>query len=144
MSRRKARTLWEEKMLKYHNDTMTAYADEIALSRRDHETNAEKIFLEIAKLKHLKLEKEYRIYIKERKKIIKFYFADFCDTEHKIIFEVDGDYHNSKEQRFKDALRTRDLTRAGYKLFRISNEDVFNGKTTEFLVRIYGNIGIVI
>jgi very-short-patch-repair endonuclease len=144
MSRKKARTHWEERQLKYHNDIIVSYADEIALSRKGHETNAEKIFLEVAKLKNLKLEKEYRIYIKERGKIIKFYFADFCDTTNKIVFEVDGAYHSSREQKFKDALRTRDLRKAGYLVFRISNENVFNGKTTEFLIQSYRSIGIII
>lgn len=144
MSRRKARTLWQEKQLKYHNDIMISYADEIALSRKGKETNAEKVFQEIAKLKHLQLEKEYRIYIKEKGKIVKFYFADFCDTKYKIVFEVDGSYHNTREQKLKDALRTRDLIKAGYAVFRITNEEVFNGKTSEFLFQTYLKMGIMI
>ena len=48
------------------------------------------------------------------------------------------------EQKKKDWLRTRDLAKAGYKVFRISNEDVVNGKTTSFLVNAYKKVGITL
>ena len=142
MVKRKVMSLWEKQQLRNHNKAMIACADEIALSRKGNETKAERIFYETAKLKNLRLRREYRIYIRDRNRIVKFYFADFCDVLNKVIFEVDGGYHNSKEQKLKDALRTNDLRKMGYRVFRISNIDVFKGKTARFLIDSYESIGI--
>lgn len=129
-----------------HNNGMKGAAKSLQKERNDDlkRTHAEKIFAEIAKLKHLKLKQEYRIDIISGRRIARFYFADFCDPYNKIVFEVDGEYHKDPKQQKKDKRRTRDMMRMGYKVFRITNEEVFNEKTTEFLVKTYLKLGIKI
>lgn len=129
-----------------HNNGMKGAAKSLQKERNNssNRTSAEKIFAEIAALKKLKLKQEYRIDIISGRKIVRFYFADFCDPFHKIVFEIDGAYHLTEEQQRKDKKRTKDLIKMGYKVFRISNEEVFNGKTTEFLIKTYKRLGIKI
>lgn len=44
--------------------------------------------------------------------------------KRKIAIEIDGEYHNTKEQKEKDAARTKTLRSATYYVFRLTNEDV--------------------
>lgn len=127
-----------------HNNGMKGASNVIGKRLKSEMTEAEKQFDKIAKLKHLKLIPQYKVNIIRGSRIVKFYFADFCDTKNKLIFEIDGEYHFTDDQIKKDLKRTRDLTRAGYKVYRITNEEVFNGGTTSFLVNIYRNLGIKI
>lgn len=50
------------------------------------------------------------------------YYADFCSHGAKLIIEVDGDDHATREQ--QDARRTRFLETEGYRVIRFSNRDV--------------------
>lgn len=103
-------------------------------------TNAEKMFLDICKKKKLNLEFQYPIRILDKKgKIKKFFIVDFCDKKHNIIIEVDGEYHTDPVQRNKDNTRTKVLKKLGYRVYRISNVDVYEGKSTQFLYNIYKN-----
>lgn len=43
--------------------------------------------------------------------------------KRKIVFEIDGEYHNTKEQKTKDAARTKTLNGGAYKVIRISNKE---------------------
>ena len=122
---------------KQHNDNMSCAAKEFQRKLKDKITPAELKFKYIAELKHIKLECQYIINVVYKKEIKKFYIADFCDVKNKIIFEVDGEYHNTKEQKKKDYFRTKDLEKLGYKVYRITNEEVFEGKTTSLLKRVY-------
>lgn len=110
----------------------------------ENATEAELKFKRIAELKHLKLEFQYRIdYLTHNgTRIKKVYYADFCDTRNKLIFEIDGKYHEDKHQVALDLKRTRALCKMGYKVFRITNEEIFSGKTSAFLYRAYLSIGI--
>lgn len=127
-----------------HNTGMNGAANSIGKKLVDRATYAELKFKQIAELKKLHLKFQHRIDIMKGLRIERFYFADFCDIKNKLIFEIDGEYHYTPEQKKKDWLRTRDLARAGYKVFRISNEDVVNGKTTSFLVNAYKKVGITL
>lgn len=114
------------------------YAEEL----RENATEAELRFMEIAKRKGLNLAFQVPIRIKDvfnekTGKMGIFYIVDFLDKERRIIIEVDGGYHNNWEQRKKDSIRTQHLKKHGYKVFRITNEDVFAGRTTAFLYTIY-------
>lgn len=62
---------------------------------------------------------------------------DFLDRKNKFVFEIDGKYHDSPEQRKRDYYRTLDLKKLGYTVYRITNEEIFSGNTTAFLYRIY-------
>ncbi len=127
-----------------HNNGMKGAAKPIQEKLIENMTSAELKFQHIAILKGLKLKPQYKINIfnKSKSRIEKFYFADFCDIKNKLVFEIDGDYHFTDEQQKKDLKRTKDITKAGFKVFRLTNEDVFNGRTTEFLHKAYLSIGI--
>lgn len=127
-----------------HNNGMKGAAKPIQEKLIENMTNAELKFQHIANLKGLKLKPQYKIniYNKSKTRIERFYFADFCDIKNKLIFEIDGDYHFTEEQQQRDLKRTKDLVKAGYKVFRLTNEDVFNGKTSTLLYNAYLSIGI--
>lgn len=121
-----------------HNQGVNGAAQDFIKRLKTNATNAELKFLEIAKAKKIKLEFQYKIDILDCDgRIRQFFIVDFCDVRHKIIFEIDGEYHNTKEQKRKDYIRTRALNKLGYRVFRISNSDVFNGKTTSLLYSAY-------
>ena len=63
---------------------------------------------------------------------IENYFADFLCREARFIVEVDGGTHGELHEIAADAERTRALGNLGYKIFRVSNGD------------IYGNIDFVL
>ena len=127
-----------------HNNGMKGAAKHIQEKLIENMTTAELKFQHIANLKGLKLKPQYKIniYNKSKTRIERFYFADFCDIKNKLIFEIDGDYHFTEEQQQRDLKRTKDLVKAGYKVFRLTNEDVFNGKTSTLLYNAYLSIGI--
>lgn len=127
-----------------HNNGMNGAAKPIQEKLLENMTSAELKFQHIAKLKGLNLKPQYKINIfnKTKSRIEKFYFADFCDIKNKLIFEIDGDYHFTEEQQNKDLKRTKDLVKAGYKVFRLTNDDIFDGKTSSFLYKAYLSIGI--
>ena len=127
-----------------HNSGMNGAAKPIQEKLLENMTSAELKFQHIANLKGLNLKPQYRINIfnKDKSRIEKFYFADFCDIKNKLIFEIDGEYHFTEEQQNKDLKRTKDLVKAGYKVFRLTNTDVFDGKTSSFLYNAYLSIGI--
>lgn len=128
--------------VKQHNSGMEGAAKELQKEVNTSSTKYEDKLYNIACLKGIKLKRQYRINIvrKKDKYIRRFYFVDFCDIINKIIIEVDGEYHNTKEQQKKDKLRTKDLCKEGYKVYRITNEEIEKGKTTQFLYNIYSKI----
>jgi len=132
----------EELKIKMHNEAMEIASDRLSGNAKLSETEAENIFYEIAMKKKINLKRQYKINIIRKKDnyIERFYFADFCDVKNKVVFEVDGGYHFTDEQRKKDARRTYDLKRMGYKVFRISNSQIYNGKATQFLIDCYNKI----
>jgi very-short-patch-repair endonuclease len=54
------------------------------------------------------------------------YFADFVCRERKVIVEVDGGTHSADAELTHDKRRTCHLEQLGYRVFRISNDDVYN------------------
>lgn len=119
-------------------------AEQFSKELRENATQAELHFLKIAEKKGLNLEFQVpiNIYKKGGKKkgIDKFYIVDFLDRKNKLIFEIDGGYHNSPEQRKRDYYRTLDLKNLGYTVYRITNTEIFKGNTTAFLYRIYPHL----
>ena len=121
-----------------HNIGVNGAAKGFVRNLRDKATDAELKFLNIAKAKKIKLEFQHKIDIYDNDgRIRQFFIVDFCDIVNKVVFEVDGDYHNTKEQKKKDWMRTKALNKLGYRVFRISNSDVFSGKTTSLLYSAY-------
>lgn len=56
----------------------------------------------------------------------KIYFADIFVPSLKLIIEIDGGYHTTKNQRRKDGNRSSALWRLGYHVVRLSNHDARN------------------
>ncbi|MBC7557216.1 MAG: class I tRNA ligase family protein, partial [Chryseobacterium sp.] len=59
-----------------------------------------------------------------RQHLIEDYIADFVCLEKKLVIEVDGDYHNEKEQQEADNLRTQYLDAFGYEVLRFNNKEI--------------------
>ncbi|CAN5718306.1 hypothetical protein BH11BAC4_BH11BAC4_12710 [soil metagenome] len=54
------------------------------------------------------------------------YIPDFVCLEKKLIIEIDGGYHNHKEQQIFDSAREKWLSDFGYSMIRFTNEEVKN------------------
>lgn len=54
------------------------------------------------------------------------YIVDFVCLSHQLVVEVNGEYHNSAEQRYLDNQRTGFLTDKGFRVIRFTNQQVFN------------------
>ena len=52
------------------------------------------------------------------------YYADFLCRELRLIIEIDGYSHETRQA--DDAKRTQDLVEHGYKVVRFTNQDVLN------------------
>ncbi|MGA9363651.1 MAG: endonuclease domain-containing protein [Bacteroidota bacterium] len=52
------------------------------------------------------------------------YIADFCCYEHRLVIEVDGGVHMKQDQRFYDKLRQEDIEAQGYRVVRVTTEEV--------------------
>ena len=52
------------------------------------------------------------------------YIVDFYCSSKRLIIELDGEVHNSKEQKEKDKLRDQNLTEMGFQILRITNDQV--------------------
>ena len=57
-----------------------------------------------------------------RQEPIDAYIVDFCFAERTLIEELDGSSHEDKLE--SDTTRTEWLTRQGYRVLRITNQDV--------------------
>ncbi len=55
------------------------------------------------------------------------YIGDFVCLRAHLVVEVDGETHGSEERERRDAVRTESIERAGYRVIRFWNDDVFNG-----------------
>lgn len=66
----------------------------------------------------------------------KLYFADIYLPEIKLIIEVDGDYHFTKDQKRKDGNRSSGIWRLGYHLVRLNNHDARNPKKVKAKIDI--------
>jgi ATP-dependent DNA helicase RecG len=90
---------------------------ELQLERKKKTTEAEQILWE--QLKTKKLDVKFR-----RQYVVDEFIVDFISIEKNLIIEVDGKYHNTKEQQEADDLRTKILQELGFKVIRFTNEEV--------------------
>jgi BirA family biotin operon repressor/biotin-[acetyl-CoA-carboxylase] ligase len=67
------------------------------------------------------------------------YFADFLCREHRLIVELDGFSHESREAH--DAARTRWLEQAGYRVLRFTNRQALE-QTEGVLLEIRRALGL--
>lgn len=96
-------------------DTLTKEERHIALSLTHNDTEAEKIF----KLLLDKNNIEYKSEV-----IIGKFRADFIIQNS--IYEINGGYHNKRDQRKRDRTRAVYLLKRGYEITEITNKEVFD------------------
>lgn len=85
---------------------------------RNRETETEQILWE--ELRGKKLEgNKFR-----RQHPIMSYVLDFYCHPHKLAIEIDGKYHETKEQREYDRMRTEELQEIGLAVIRFTNAEV--------------------
>ena len=115
----------------YHDESMYKGAppDSFAKAKflRDNMTDAEKSLwekLKDNKLKGFKFRRQHPIHI---------YIVDFYCHKLKLIIEIDGGYHDSKEQKLLDAERSEILKFQELEIIRFANEEVLGN--IEFVIR---------
>ena len=59
-----------------------------------------------------------------RQHVIGMYIADFVSLKNHLIIEVDGEYHSTPEQQLLDAERTRYLQGKGFRVIRVTNQEI--------------------
>ncbi|MDO9184829.1 MAG: endonuclease domain-containing protein [Bacteroidia bacterium] len=83
-------------------------------------TKAEKIVWEV--IRNRKIENcKFR-----RQHPIDKFVAEFYCHEKKLVVEIDGEYHNKKEQIQLDEARTQVINEYGITVIRFTNEEVLN------------------
>ena len=70
-----------------------------------------------------------------RQHIIGQHIADFVCLSHKLVIEIDGNYHSLPEQQISDETRTKWLNEHGLKVLRFKNEEII-GNTEEVINKI--------
>lgn len=99
---------------------------ELSRILRQNETATEKALWEMLRkkrFKNLKFRRQHQISL---------YIVDFYCDELKLVLEIDGGIHLSKENKEKDMIREQQLQALGFSVFRFSNEQVLD-KTDLFL-----------
>ncbi|MGE5357300.1 MAG: endonuclease domain-containing protein [Deltaproteobacteria bacterium] len=108
--------------MSYNKNDMFLGANPLIFQRaevlRKKVTEAEKILWEVLKTKKLNGYK-----FRRQHPILKF-ILDFYCHESKLGIEIDGQVHNSKEQRFYDEDRTDILKEYGIKIIRFHNNEI--------------------
>ncbi len=70
------------------------------------------------------------------------YYVDFLCRSEWLIVEIDGGTHSTKDELARDAKRERFLTAQGYRVFRLTNHDVYEdmeGALDTLLVALAAN-----
>jgi len=57
---------------------------------------------------------------------IGIYIVDFYNHKNKLVIEIDGEYHNTEEQKIKDIEREQFLLFNGLKIIRFKNETIIS------------------
>ena len=61
-----------------------------------------------------------------RQHIVSQYILDFAYIDCRLAIELDGGYHDTEDQQYDDAVRTKNLESLGWRVLRFKNEEVFN------------------
>ena len=86
-------------------------------------TPSEQLILDYIKfynLKHIQFQKVIRI------NPYKSYIADFYNNKTNTIVEIDGGYHNDKDQMKKDDIRNRQIMNKGIAVVRTTNKNILS------------------
>ncbi|MGB7001728.1 MAG: HsdR family type I site-specific deoxyribonuclease [Halobacteriota archaeon] len=95
---------------------------------RKNQTEAEIIFWELVKNKKL-LGLKFR-----RQHQIGHYIVDFYCHSERLIIELDGEVHNTPEQKTKDGKRDKYLKSLGNRILRVNNTELF--ENTENVLKV--------
>ena len=85
-----------------------------------------------------KLKRTFKNKIKAQQPFLinkKLYYADIYIPSLKLIIEVDGGYHGTKEQSLKDAQRDADFASIGYTTMRFTNEQVASKEGKKYIIK---------
>lgn len=126
----------KEALLK-HNKAMKEIALRFRKDLIKNKTKAESIFNKaiLDSIYSVDFEFQSIVYITRKKRIEKFYIADFLIPSIKTIIEIDGEYHFTEEQKQKDIQRTKDLKQKGYKVIRINNNIILSTKDIKHITK---------
>ena len=61
-----------------------------------------------------------------RQHIVSQYILDFAYLDCRLAIELDGGYHNTEDQQYDDAVRTKNLEALGWHVLRFTNDEVYN------------------
>lgn len=86
-----------------------------------NQTKSEMEFYSVLDTLNIPYEKQYPFFINKR-----LFFADAVFHKTHTVIEIDGDYHKRKAVAKNDASRTRFINGAGYRVIRITNEEVYD------------------
>lgn len=118
-------------------------AEKFAAENRSKMFRGEAMFLDILKEQDIFMDYQVPVYVKNGEgKIENFYIVDFLDEFLDLIIEIDGSYHSGDLQKFKDEQRDKDLLKLGYKIYRITMDDLRSGRVWKKLYLIYIKEGI--
>ena len=91
--------------------------EEFAVRNRKNPTEAERVLWEC--LKGGKLGAHFR-----RQHVVVDYIPDFVCLAKQLIIEIDGGYHLEGEHPQRDAERTAELAKQGFRVLKFTNEEV--------------------
>jgi len=86
-----------------------------------NETQSEKEFYSVLSTLNVPFEKQYPFVINK-----KIFFADAVFHKTHTVIEIDGGYHNKPDVKKRDAERTKMLNAIGYRVIRITNEEIYD------------------
>lgn len=86
-----------------------------------NQTKSEMEFYSVLDTLNIPYEKQYPFFINKR-----LFFADAVFHNTHTVIEIDGDYHKRKAVAKNDASRTRFINGVGYRVIRITNEEVYD------------------
>ena len=61
-----------------------------------------------------------------RQHIVSQYILNFAYLDCRLAIELDGEYHNTEDQQYDDAVRTKNLETLGWHVLRFTNDEIYN------------------
>lgn len=113
----------------FNKEELEQFLQEKAEENRNNPTGGESNFLNFCKLYGIPVETQVPVIVHKRGYILDFLITSKDNPKRKgtkkrkIVVEIDGEYHNTEEQKKKDERRDADLKTAGYSILRLTNKD---------------------
>lgn len=61
-----------------------------------------------------------------RQHIVSQYILDFAYLDCRLAIELDGEYHNTEDQQYNDAVRAKNIETLGWHVLRFTNDEIYN------------------